>query len=851
MREHSVQVASLDMTCGPLRLRHGHLYRAGLILCLSASLTAPAAAATLPAGFSESLIASGLSNPTAMAFAPDGRLFVCEQGGQVRVIKNSVLLPTPFATLVVNSASERGLLGIAFDPAFATNQFIYIYYTATTPAIHNRVSRLTANGDVMLGGSEQIILDLPNLDGATNHNGGAIHFGIDGKLYVAVGDRTQGGNSQDLANPFGKILRINKENGSVPSDNPFVGVAGSYGAIWALGLRNPFTFDFHRLTGRMFINDVGQSAWEEVNDGIRGANYGWPSTEGPTSNPSFTAPLHAYPHDPLTGDCAITGGAFYDPPTSQFPALYSDAYFFADFCGGWIDRLDPSTGVAADFATGLSAPVDLKVAADGSLYYLARGGSSNTGVVRRIVFNAGSASAPAEIISPAAGSTLTTTTQTFTWNTGVNVSAFWLDVGRTQGGYEIFQGYVGTSQSRTISNIPLYGGPLWVRLRSFINGSYQIRDHQFFTSTVTPSRIVSPSAGSVLPGSTATFSWDAGAGVDFYWVSIGSTPGGYEFFSNFVGTSRALTVTNLPIDGRAIWVRLHSFIQGQYQFVDHRFVAAVPGVAQLLTPPAGSILSGAAETFTWSPGVGVSFYWVNVGSFQGGYDIFSNFVGGSRALTIATLPIDGRAIWVRLMSFIGGSYQFVDYRYTAATPGPAAILTPAAGSTLAGATQPFTWSPGVGATAYWVNVGSTQGGYEYYSNFVGASRMLTVSGLPIDGRDIWVRLMSLINGSYQFVDYRFTAARPTPSRITSPAPGSTLLSASQVFTWDAGVGVPGYWLAVGSQPGGYEFFDNYVGTDHSWRVNGLPLDGRDVWVRLWSFVVDHWEFVDHRFVAFQ
>src|SRR5882672_6802243 len=145
---------------------------AGILLLL---LRSPVVAATLPANFTESQIASGLTNPTAMAFAPDGRLFVCQQGGQLRVIKNGSLLTTPFVTVTTDSAGERGLLGVTFDPNFATNQFVYVYYTATTPATHNRVSRFTANGDVALAGSEVVILDLNNLSAATNHNGGAIH----------------------------------------------------------------------------------------------------------------------------------------------------------------------------------------------------------------------------------------------------------------------------------------------------------------------------------------------------------------------------------------------------------------------------------------------------------------------------------------------------------------------------------------------------------------------------------------------------------------------------------------------------------------------------------------------------
>ena len=216
-------------------------------------------AATLPAGFTETQVAPGLSNPTAMEFAPDGRLFVCEQGGQLRVIKNGGLLATPFLSVTVDSAGERGLLGIAFDPNFATNNFVYVYYTdAASSPRHNRVSRFTANGDVAVANSEVVIQTLDDLSSATNHNGGAIHFGPDGKLYVAVGENANGANSQTLNNRLGKLLRINSD-GSIPTDNPFYNTAaGLNRAIWSLGLRNPYTFAFQRNTGRMFINDVGQ-----------------------------------------------------------------------------------------------------------------------------------------------------------------------------------------------------------------------------------------------------------------------------------------------------------------------------------------------------------------------------------------------------------------------------------------------------------------------------------------------------------------------------------------------------------------------------------------------------------------
>src|SRR6185369_9144648 len=169
------------------------------------------------------------------------RLFVAEQGGRLRVIKSGALLPTEFLSVTTTSSGERGLLGIAFDPNFASNHFVYVYYTATSPTVHNRVSRFIANGDVAVPGSESVILELNPLSNATNHNGGAIHFGLDGKLYIGVGENANGANAQTLTNRKGKVLRLNKD-GSIPTDNPFFGTAtGVNRAIWALGLRNPFT----------------------------------------------------------------------------------------------------------------------------------------------------------------------------------------------------------------------------------------------------------------------------------------------------------------------------------------------------------------------------------------------------------------------------------------------------------------------------------------------------------------------------------------------------------------------------------------------------------------------------------
>ena len=375
----------------------------GIFLLLAASiptslqLSSSHSAYAASGSFIDSKFVGGLSSPTTMEFAPDGRLFVAEQSGALRVVAtNGVLLSAPFLKVTTTSAGERGLIGIAFDPNFTKNGYIYVHYTALSPTIHNRVSRFTAdpaNPNVALARSELPILNLETL-GSTDHNGGALHFGNDGKLYVAVGNNEVNSNSQSLSTRLGKILRINSD-GSIPSDNPFSNVSGAKKEIWALGLRNPFTFAFDAAstTNKMYINDVGENTWEEVDPGIAGANYGWPTCEGACSHIGFTNPIYAYNHN--GAGAAITGGVFYE--SSQFPAEYKGSYFFADDQLGFIRRITPTnSSQAITFLTGLNgAPVDADVGNNGSLYYL----SYASGEVHQVKYSGSSGGFPVRQMS--------------------------------------------------------------------------------------------------------------------------------------------------------------------------------------------------------------------------------------------------------------------------------------------------------------------------------------------------------------------------------------------------------------------------------------------------------------------
>ena len=248
-------------------------------------------------------------------------MFVSEQQGSVYVVEDGRVLPTPFLTVAVPVVGERGLLGVVLDPDFASNGHVYIYYTTAGVPMQNRMSRFTAAGNVAVPGSEVVLLDLPpiNLRRQPFHNGGGLHFGPDGKLYVGVGDHEDGAKAQDINSPFGKILRINKD-GTIPADNPFFDQAQGLGkAVWALGLRNPYTFAFQPETGRLFVNDVGLETWEEVNDVVPGGNYGWPNVEGRGRSRRYLNPIYTYRHGDGPGQGTRSSAASSIPHPGRSP----------------------------------------------------------------------------------------------------------------------------------------------------------------------------------------------------------------------------------------------------------------------------------------------------------------------------------------------------------------------------------------------------------------------------------------------------------------------------------------------------------------------------------------------------
>jgi len=296
-------------------------------------------------------VITGLSSPVDITHAGDGsgRLFIVLQGGRIVIFDGVQILSPPFLdiTSLVSSGGERGLLGAAFHPNYVGNGFFYVSYTDTTG--DSVIARYSVSLDPNLAGpaSGGIILTIPQP--FSNHNGGQLHFGPDGYLYIGVGDGGSGGdpqnNGQDLGTLLGKILRIDVDSGlpfTIPPDNPFVGIVGAREEIWSYGLRNPWRFSFDRLTGDMFIGDVGQGSWEEVDfqpaNSTEGENYGWRLMEGNScfnpatncNNGTLTLPILVYNH---SVGCSVTGGYLYRG--SKNPNL-NGLYLYGDFCTGLI-----------------------------------------------------------------------------------------------------------------------------------------------------------------------------------------------------------------------------------------------------------------------------------------------------------------------------------------------------------------------------------------------------------------------------------------------------------------------------------------------------------------------------------
>ncbi len=361
-------------------------------------------------------IATNLQAPTAIAFPSNGEVWITEQGGKIKVIKNGKVSDVPILDLksklkkFFEGYDERGLLGITLHPQFKTNKKFYVFYSVNSTQKSDHTSVIAeyqyTDGLAPLDpNSGRVIFTIENPQ--SNHNGGCLQFGPDGYLYISVGDGGgQGdkhgtiGNGQDMDTWHGKILRVDVNTEStylVPKDNPFIGKEGYKPEIWAYGFRNPWRFSFDKTTGQLFVGDVGQDKWEEVDIVKKGANYGWRIAEGTHCyNPAtacdlkgITMPISEYPH---TEGLSVTGGYVYNG--KQLPGL-KNKYVFADWTGPVFYLQKVGTKWSKGKITLQNFPKTARITSfgedqDGELYVLTNpetGPENKEGIVYKIVKN--------------------------------------------------------------------------------------------------------------------------------------------------------------------------------------------------------------------------------------------------------------------------------------------------------------------------------------------------------------------------------------------------------------------------------------------------------------------------------
>jgi|GEM_PF-723530 len=453
-----------------------------------------------------------------------------------------------------------------------------------------------------------------------------------------------------------------------------------------------------------------------------------------------------------------------------------------------------------------------------------------------------------EMTSPAPGSTLSDSTETFTWDAGNNADQYWLYVGRTQGSSNYFsEGASNTTLTKTVSGLPVDGSSVWIRLWTRHGNTWTFQDYEYTAHTVTPGNgeITSPPNNATFTSRTVTFQWDAGNLAQNYYLYVGDSPGSSNIHSSGTLSSSTLshTVAELPNDGRALHVTLWTFHEGTGWSSENYEYTAVNEISdgEITTPAPGSTFSDSTVTFFWDAGGGADRYYLMVGSQQGGSNIYASGTLSSSTLsrTVTNLPQDGSMIHVRLWTLHSGTWSWRDYEYYADTA-PAEIFSPADGATLSDRSQFFQWSSESDISGYFLYIGSSPGSRDHYNSgsLDGGDQSHTATGLPTDGSTIYARLWSQTPNGWESSDYSYTAAtiQATSAELSSHQNNDTLNSTTETFSWNEGQLADGYQLNVGSSDGGSDYYNSGFldPSELSREVAGLPQDGSTVHVTLWT-----------------
>jgi trimeric autotransporter adhesin len=567
------------------------------------------------------------------------------------------------------------------------------------------------------------------------------------------------------------------------------------------------------------------------------------SSANPTTlggRPTFTATVSGGSTQPTSG--TVT---FYDGTSvlgtgtvgSTHTATFRPASSSA-FVGG-SHNITAAFGGIASTAAASTSPVFVETVTQGT---------TSTQLTNTTAAGAGQTVTFSAVVTPSSTSTTYAPTASVQFYDGVNpigapVALYYISSGND--GYALYEAQYSTSSLSQGTHV------ITAQYPGDVNYTGSTSNAQTLNITGASTGIYSPAANSILAGSSVTFKWYAAATA--YWLDVGKETGGHEYYSSGSLSSANLsaTVSSLPVDGSTVWARWYYYKYGSgWQSVDYSYTAAGGNAAKgaITSPVPNSMLTGSSVTFDWTAGSGATAYWIDVGSTAGGHDIYSSGnLGNVLTTTVSGLPTNGSTVYVTLYSLVSGTWLSNAYTYTAYSLAAASgvLTTPTPGSPLTSSTVTFGWSAGSGASAYWIDIGSTTGGHDIYSSGnLGNVLTVTVSGLPTDGSTIYVTLYSLIGGTWSGNAYTYTALNATSglAQITSPTNGSTLSGTQVTFTWSSDGNATGYWVDVSAVgPGGNDLDSSgNLGLVTTETIYNLPANGSTVYVTLYSLVGGQW-----------
>jgi hypothetical protein len=449
----------------------------------------------------------------------------------------------------------------------------------------------------------------------------------------------------------------------------------------------------------------------------------------------------------------------------------------------------------------------------------------------------------AVLTTPPPGSTISGTV-TFGWTSGVAASQYWLYVGTAGvGSFNIYSSSTGTSQTATVAGVPATG-TIYVRLWTLLPAGWTVHDYTYVGGSLAAD-LTTPPPGSTISG-TVTFGWTSGIGASQYWLYVGTAGiGSFNIYNSSTGTAQFATVAGVPASG-TIYVRLWTLLPAGWTFHDYTYVGGVLTAAAITMPTPGTTLYGSSATFAWNAGIGISQYWLYVGTTGvGSNNTYSSSTGTTQSAFVTGLPTSG-TIYVRLWSLAFNGWRFRDYTYTGGVAQPSVLTTPLPGTMLSGSTEVFRWSSGQGASQYWLYVGTTGvGSANIYTASQGTNLSATVGSIPTSGT-IYVRLWTLLPTGWTWSDYTYSGG--LAAALTMPPPGTILSGSAVTFDWSSVTGATQYWLYVGTTGvGSLNVYSSSTGLATSAGVTGIPTSGT-IYVRVWT-LNGSWRWNDYTYTG--